>query len=150
MAAGKNEIGPVVVGIDGSDASLVALARAVREAEWRGVKLHVLHALDVTPAVLHLKGDVAVSTRVLAESDREEVWKLAQPLLGGAGTNVVQVDRDGKPVDALVAYCDEIGASVLVVGPRGRGKMAEMLLGSTAQGVIKKAHCDVLLAKLRT
>ncbi|MGH8915070.1 MAG: universal stress protein, partial [Acidimicrobiia bacterium] len=51
IAPTTNDIGPVVVGIDGSDASLLALRHAAREAGWRGVELHVVHALDVTPAV---------------------------------------------------------------------------------------------------
>jgi nucleotide-binding universal stress UspA family protein len=124
-----------------------ALERAMREAAWRGVALHVLHALDVTPAVLHLAGNQTISTHELAESDRVEVWKRAAPILDNAGLEVVKVNRDGKPATALSDYCREIGASVLVVGPRGRGRVTGALLGSTAQGVVKSAKCDILMVK---
>jgi len=147
MAPGTNDVGPVVVGFDGSDAGIAALNRAVREAGWRGVELHVVHALDVTPAVLHLAGNQKITTRELAESDREEVWRLASPILEEAGLEVVRVNRDGKPSTVLTDYCDEIGASVMVVGPRGRGRVTEALLGSTAQGVVKSARCDILVVK---
>ena len=147
MTRGNEDVGPVVVGFDGSDTSMAALERAVREATWRGVALHVLHALDVSPAVLHLAGNQTLSTHELAESDREEVWKRAAPTLDAAGLEVVKVNRDGKPAAALSDDCDEIGASVLVVGPRGRGRVAEALLGSTAQGVVKSAKCDILMVK---
>jgi nucleotide-binding universal stress UspA family protein len=147
MTGTPSEIGPVVVGIDGSEASLTALRDAVREAEWRGVALHVVHVLDVTPAVLHLEGDQTINTRELAESDRAAIWELAQPILEDSAAKVVQVERDGNPGKTLIAYCEEAGASVLVVGPRGRGKVGRWLLGSTAQQALKTASCDVLVSK---
>lgn len=147
MSAATNDTGPVVVGIDGSDASMVALRHAAREAGWRGVALHVVHALDVTPAVLHLADNQTINTRELAESDREEIWKLATPILDDSAAEVVKVNRDGKPGSALVDYSKEIGASILVVGPRGRGRVVDALLGSTAQSVVRDAECDVLVVK---
>jgi nucleotide-binding universal stress UspA family protein len=146
MTSGTPSSGPVVVGIDGSDAGFAALDHAVREAGWRGAALHVVHALDVSPAVLHLADDRAISTRELAESDREEIWARATPHLR-AEVETVRVDRDGEPGHVLSEYSKEVGASLLVVGPRGRGRMAEALLGSTAQSAVRDAHCDVLLVK---
>jgi nucleotide-binding universal stress UspA family protein len=140
-------VGPVVVGIDGSDAGFQALRHALQEAVWRGVALRVVHVLDVTPAVLHLEGDQTIHTRELAESDRAAVWKLAEPILGDAVTEVIRVERDGNPGKTLIDHCAEVGASVLVVGPRGRGMMKRLLLGSTADAAVKDAGCDVLLVK---
>jgi nucleotide-binding universal stress UspA family protein len=147
MEAATNDTGPVVVGIDGSEASMVALRHAAREAGWRGVEVHVVHALDVTPAVLHLANNRTINTRELAESDREEIWRLAMPILDDSVAAVVEVNRDGKPGSALVEYSREIGASVLVVAPRGRGRVVDALLGSTAQSVVRDAQCDVLVVK---
>ncbi len=146
MTSGNSDIGPVVVGVDGSDASLAALARAAQEAEWRGVALHVVHALDVTPAVLHLANNQAISTRELADSDREEIWKRVVEQIGD-DAGMQRVDLDGDPGKALADHARDVGASVLVVGPRGRGRVVETLLGSTARSVIKDAVCDVLLVK---
>jgi len=146
-AAEANPAGPVVVGIDGSEASLNALLQALREAEWRDVELHVVHVLDVTPAVLHLAGDQTITTRELAESDREEIWNLAQPVIEGAGVEVVRIERDGNPGKSLLAHAEEVGASVLVVGPRGRGRVEKLFLGSTAEEVVKSATGDVLVVK---
>ena len=146
MAESTND-GPVVVGVDGSDAGFEALRHASREAGWRGVPLHAVHVLDVTPAVLHLKGDQEITTRELAESDRVEIWRRAGEVIDLTSSDVVQVERDGNPAKTLIAYCDEVGASVLVVGPRGRGRVQRALLGSTAQETVKAARCDVLVVK---
>jgi nucleotide-binding universal stress UspA family protein len=150
MAAESTSIGPVVVGIDGSEASLGALRQGIREGGWRGVEVHVLHVLDVTPAVLHLQGDRTITTGEVAESERAEIWRRVEPILNDAGTEVVKVELDGQPGEAITAYAKEVGASVLVVGPRGRGRVEELFLGSTAQEAIKTATCDVLVVKSET
>jgi nucleotide-binding universal stress UspA family protein len=147
MTSGSDRVGPVVVGVDGSEASLLALDHAVLEAGWRGVPLHVLHALDVTPAVLHLAHGEAISTRELAESDRREIWKRVDSHLDGFEGELVRVERDGDPGPALIEYTRAVGGSVLVVGPRGRGRVVEALLGSTAHKAVADAHCDVLVVK---
>jgi nucleotide-binding universal stress UspA family protein len=86
----------------------------------------------------------------VAEGDRAEIWRRVEPTLGDAGTEVVKVDLDGQPGKAITAYAEEAGASVLVVGPRGRGKVEKLFLGSTAQEAIKTATCDVLVVKSET
>ena len=106
-----------------------------------------VHVLDVSPAVLHLEGDRTVNTRELAESDRARIWELAEPILEDTKAEVVRVERDGNPGKTLIAYCDEAGGSVLVVGPRGRGRVGRWLLGSTADQAVKTATCDVLVVK---
>ncbi|MGH8949717.1 MAG: universal stress protein, partial [Acidimicrobiia bacterium] len=104
MTGGSGATGPVVVGIDGSEPGFTALRHAAREAEYRDVALHVVHVLDVSPAVLHLEGDRTIDTRELANSDRAQVWKLAEPILEDTTAEVVPVDRDGNPGKTLVAY----------------------------------------------
>jgi len=147
MTGAMDATGPVVVGIDGSEPGFTALRHAAREAEWRNVPLHVVHVLDVSPAVLHLEGDRTVNTRELAESDRARIWELAESVLEDTTAEVVRVERDGNPAKTLITYCDEAGGSVLVVGPRGRGRVGRWLLGSTADQTVKTATCDVLVVK---
>jgi|SRR3990172_11856834 len=140
-------MGHVVVGIDGSEPSLRALAKAIEEAVLRRADLHVLHAVDMSPALLHLPDDVTVDTRDLVNEHHAKVWEAAQPLLEEAGIVVTRVDRDGSPGRALVDYCAQIDAELVVVGTRGRGWVTNLLLGSTAQDVVNRAGCDLLLVR---
>ncbi len=139
--------GIVVVGLDGSDQSLMALERAVEEARLRNARLHVAYCSDVTGAILHLPGDVTINTRDLAEAHRDEIWARAAPLLESSGVEVTLVELEGYPADELVDYCDEHDASLLVLGTRGRGRLASTFLGSTSLRALEHAHCDVLVAK---
>lgn len=121
----------VVVGYDGSEQSDLALRRGIEEARLRDGEIHVVHVEDVTPAVLHLPDGVTVSTLDLAATRREEVWAKAAPLLDFDGP-ISRVDLDGYPADELVDYCAEVSADLLVMGTRGRGRLASTFLGSPA------------------
>jgi nucleotide-binding universal stress UspA family protein len=145
--AETSDPGPVVVGIDGSEQSFTALRQAVREAGWRGTSLHVVHVLDVTPAILHLSADRMITTMELAQSDAQVIWERADPILADAGIETTKIELEGSPGKALAAYCGEIGASVLVVGPRGRGAVKDLLMGSTANASVASSPCDVLVVK---
>jgi nucleotide-binding universal stress UspA family protein len=67
--------------------------------------------------------------------------------LSGAEVEVTKVDLDGYPPDMLVAYAEDIGASLVVVGTRGRGELASLILGSTSSRAIHLAKSDVLVVK---
>lgn len=146
----QNQYRTIVVGIDGSDHSLVALNRAIAESESHGASLHVVYVGDqVTPAVLHLPGDVTVNTTDLAAAKRADVWSRSKSVMDTAPAETERVNLDGYPADSLIEYCAEIGADLLVVGTRSRGRLTSALLGSTALATIQRAGCDVLVARGR-
>ncbi len=136
----------VIVVYDGSEQSEVALRRAIEEAGLRAAELHVVHVVDVTPAVLHLAGGVTVNTTDLADARRREVWETAAPPMD-SGAPIRRVDLEGYPADALVDYCREVGADLLVMGTRGRGRLGSTFLGSTSLRALEQAQCDVMIAK---
>jgi nucleotide-binding universal stress UspA family protein len=116
----------------------------------RSADLHVVYVTDVTPAILHMASDVTIDTVAIARIQQEAVWKAVTPLIEGLeGVEVSRVDLDGYPADRLVDYCDQQGAELLVVGTRGRGRLAATFLGSTSSRALEHAHCDVLVAKPR-
>lgn len=56
---------------------------------------------------------------------------------------------DGAPVEALLSRCSAWQAELLVLGQRGHGALRERLLGSTAQALVERATCPVLLVPAR-
>ena len=87
------------------------------------------------------------TTVTVAEAQRAEVWERIEPRLAGTGVPVERVNLDGYPPDTLVDYAHNVGASLLVVGSRGRGELAALVLGSTSHRSIHLAECDVLVVK---
>jgi nucleotide-binding universal stress UspA family protein len=62
-------------------------------------------------------------------------------------TPVSQVVRSGHPVKVIADLVGEMGADLLVLGPRGRGRLEAFLLGSVTQSLLGLARCPVLVAR---
>jgi nucleotide-binding universal stress UspA family protein len=133
----------VVTGVDSSDHAVKVLGRAIDEARRREAELHVVHVFN--PPMIYM--EVPIDMGEIAEGERRAVWSQLESPLSRAEVPVTRVDLDGYPPDVLVAYATDVDASVLVVGTRGRGDFASLILGSTSHRAIQLATCDVLVVK---
>lgn len=137
----------VVVGSDGSALSEAAIATAFEQADGRGLPLTVVHAW--APEFVGA-GIAALAAETNLQQAAEEESALAAEVLAGWGEKYpdVVVHRAtvrGHPVAALVDSSK--GAELVVVGSRGRGGFAGLLLGSVSQGVLHHAHCPVMVVR---
>lgn len=55
----------------------------------------------------------------------------------------VTVNDGGKPAEAIVKAAQEVGATLLVMGTRGMGKVRRTIFGSVSDYVLHHAHCPV-------
>ncbi|GAA1213391.1 universal stress protein [Pseudonocardia alaniniphila] len=136
---------PVVVGVDGSEISEAALAFAFMAATTRGVPLVAVHAwwdLVMDPAMAALLFD-----REAVETDEHEV--LAERLAGWSekypDVRVYRVVTHDRPAHALIEESQR--AQLVVVGSRGRGAAAGLLLGSVSHAVLHRARCSVAVVR---
>ena len=145
--------GSIVVGVDGSSHSDHALDWAVGEAVLEKRPLVVLHAMDLlgpgqamwldTSAVDRTEltqAQEAVGRDVLDQAT-ERAAKLAPEL------DVHEVLSPADPRNALLA--ESAGAATIVIGSRGRGPVASLLLGSVGVAVSKHATCPVVVIRPR-
>ena len=137
----------IVVGVDDSERSAIAARKASRLAQWLDADLHVVYVTHIPTAMLAVLAGVPAGTAEFTDAQREAVWDQVGPILDVGGARVTRVEIDGYPADALVEYADEVEAGLIVVGSRGRGDFAALVLGSTSHRVINQATCDVLIAK---
>lgn len=136
----------VVVGVDDSPFASVVLTRAIDEARWRGTDLHAVHVSHL-PMVYT---EVAIDWEEVARAQRQAVWAALIPVVESSDVVIERVDIEGYPPDALVDYSNGVEADLLVVGTRGRGGLASLILGSTSHRAIQLARCDVLVVKPET
>lgn len=134
--------GQVVVGIDGSAASLEALRWAAREARARGGELDVVHAwhpprISVPPVVAMIPKLETLEGRARVLLDEA----LADPAL--AGVTARGHLAAGSAARALLEQA--VDASLIVVGNRGRGRMSGSLLGSVSRQLLHHASCPVVV-----
>jgi nucleotide-binding universal stress UspA family protein len=134
----------VVVGVDESEHAVSVIERALEEATRRQAELHVVHVFH--PPILPYMG-APIDMAALAAAQRQAVWERIEPHLASKPVAVERVDLEGYPPDALVDYAENVGAELLVVGSRGRGEFAALILGSTSHRAIHLSNCDVLVVK---
>lgn len=138
----------IVVGVDGSQGAAAALRWAAAEARLRGARLRAVHTWNmptmayagsgfVSPA--SFEGDLAQA----AETGLSQWLGAAKAELDG-----IEVERRVVEGHAPTALTDAAAdAELLVVGSRGLGGFAELLLGSVSHQVAQHAHCPVVIVR---
>jgi nucleotide-binding universal stress UspA family protein len=140
---------PIVAATDGSEESLRAVDWAAREAVLRGAPLRIVSAATLVPRTVggHAmsRGDDPVANTVRQHRDQalataaERATKLAPGLL-------IDADKlDGLPGEAVTAAGS--GALMLVVGSRGSGAFAALVLGSVSRYTATHAACPVVVVR---
>lgn len=126
---------PVVVGVDGSTHSPPAIEAAVDLASHRQAELHVVH--------------VAASAMSAVSSGQIDVDELVAPWRASHPDVPIQILLlEGRPHKVLVELSK--ASRAVVVGARGLGGVASLLVGSVSQALISSAHCPVVIVPSRT
>ncbi|MEV0494406.1 universal stress protein [Streptomyces atratus] len=139
---------PIVVGVDGSEGSLRALDWAAAEAARSQHPLRVVHASlwERYEGRLPTFDTERPAEQILAEHLVASAQERAQRL--HAEVDVVADVRPEDPVKALVRESHE--AALVVLGSRGRGRIAGMLLGSVSLALAGRSHCPVVVIPATT
>ena len=142
MTAGADTGQPrIVVGVDGSGPSQEALRWAAHFAAVFGAKLEVVTAWEYPPsygwAAIAPEWDPAQDMRKVLDDTMRAVFGDQPP----AGVDLVV--REGGTAKVLLDACK--GAVMLVVGSRGHGGFAGLLLGSVSANVAEHASCPVFI-----
>jgi len=133
----------VVVGVDESSVANRVLGRAIDEAAWRGAELHIVNVYQLPFTYVEIPVDYVA----MAEGHHSAVWGPLEDQLSESKVETRRVELEGYPAEALVSYANDVGASLLVVGTRGRGEWGALILGSTSHRAVHLADCDVLIVK---
>jgi len=124
----------ILLGYDGSEGALKAAALAASIAEKYGATIVVCHAFGNMPAM----------------AKPSEVRRMIAPVLDSyakLGIPTQVAIPDDVPAQGILSAADEHQADLIVIGSRGRGTFANLLLGSTAERVLRFAKVPVLLAR---
>jgi len=137
----------ILVAIDFSAKAAVVLDRAQEMADLHGAELVLLHVVEpvvLEPAYDTLPPFPVEIERELLDRARHELSSIcAERGLDGAAARV----EVGAPKAEILRVARESGTELIIVGSHGRHGVA-LLLGSTANGVLHGAFCDVLAVRI--
>ena len=144
----------IVVAIDFSNATPGVLEMAVGLAKSFGASLQLFHAIEPEPSytAYGFTPDEFPAMNVFqAEAKRRAAIKLEE-LLATVRAEVPTATShltEGSPLHALLDYIKQGGADFVVVGAHGHGAIASFLLGSVAEGMVRKARVPTLVVPAR-
>jgi nucleotide-binding universal stress UspA family protein len=143
----------ILVAVDGSESSMDAADFAISIAKKEGnASLIALHVIQST----YWNNPSYLVTPTSIEGSLERYKQKFQPwfdkIKEEADYNKIQLKTDIiispiSIVGAIINYSEEEKANLIVIGTRGRSGFKKMLLGSVAAGVVRYAHCPVMVLK---
>ena len=153
----ENDDRPLVVAYDGSEESQSAIHEAIGLFSGRKLVVVTVWEPGLSMVIASLPGvpGSPPSSQAIAEVERggraetdrtaHAGATLAREL--GADAEAVAIADSDDIATSIAAQADHRGACAVVVGSRGLGQVKARLLGSTSQGVIKRAHQPVLVVR---
>ena len=145
----------VVACVDFSDTSREALAQAARVAVQDEAFLHVIHVFE--PPWRRMRGRSA-SIPPADSTSAEKAWRDALPVRLRDFAKPLEsemkylkpeyeiIDRPGYG-QAIADYSRDLAAPLVVLGTRGRTNLRDLMIGSTAERVVRDAPCSILAVK---
>ncbi|WP_082494740.1 universal stress protein [Cellulomonas sp. Leaf334] len=143
------ESGPIVVGVDGSEPALRAVAAAAVQAGLLGFPLEVVHAFiwpELRGPAIPTPSDLpGAGLRKSAERIVDEAVRRAQETAPGVAVSGAVITGAPEPVLLRAS----VHAALVMVGDRGLGGFTGLLLGSVAIALASSAQCPVLVVRGR-
>jgi nucleotide-binding universal stress UspA family protein len=140
----------IVVAVDFSNATAGVLKMATSLANSFGATLELLHVVEPEPSYTaygFTPDEFPAMNAFRDEAQRRATLKLEEYLtevqkeVPGATSRITE----GSPLHALLAHVKDSGADFVVIGSHGHGVIASLLLGSVAEGMVRKATVPTLV-----
>lgn len=139
----------IVVGVDGSSAASPPLRYAVKEAKAWGAELTVVSAVPLATSSSTMGWFPASVDRDAVIGDtRQRLTELVQNVQDKDGVTIRRHALDGNAAALLTEFSTAV--DLVVVGSRGKGGFAGLLLGSTSQAVLGHSQCPVMVVPTRS
>lgn len=140
----------ILCGVDFSDSSLRAFQTAVEMARQSKASLHVLHLIEAQPFVPGLLPAKGLSEVLLAIEEkagaamRSLVKSSARRLKGLKVTTEID---DGRAFVEIIKRAHKRKADLIVIGAKGAASVEEIVAGGTAENVVRRVACSVLVVR---
>ena len=134
----------ILLATDGSREAQLAAATAADLARRTDSELHLIHVGELRPTFL---AQTELEPAQLERQARELLDEQVRRVEEAGGTVEEGHLRLGRADVEIVDLAQSIGAGMIVMGSRGRGRIRRALMGSVADSVVRHAHCPVTIVR---
>jgi nucleotide-binding universal stress UspA family protein len=135
----------ILIGYDGYEGSLLALEKGLHLAEELKAEVIVLSVASI-PEYAETISEVE-EAKEQAKKYYADVLSDVERLVKGKDLKVQTLIRFGKPVEVILHTAEEMSIDLIILGPSKYSYLRRRILGSTADKVVERAHCSVLIMK---
>jgi nucleotide-binding universal stress UspA family protein len=135
----------ILIGYDGYEGSLLALEKGLHLAEELKAEVIVLSVASI-PEYAETVSEVE-EAKEQARKYYTDVLSDVERLVKGKDLKVQTLIRFGKPAEVILHTAEEMGIDLIILGPSKYSYLRRRILGSTADKVVERAHCSVLIMK---
>lgn len=137
----------ILVPVDGSEASLKALDRAIEMAKFYTSKLVIAHVIDVRSYSLAIAYREPLEE--YAEDNAKKILDDAAKKATDAGLTAVEtLKREGSPRTVIAKkIAPEVNADLIVMGATGYGMVERMFVGSVSESTVRHSTCDMMIVR---
>ncbi len=134
----------ILLATDGSSEAELAATTAADLAKSTGSELHVVHVGELLPTVL---AQTELEPAQLERQARELLDEQVRRVEEAGGTVKEAHLRLGRADEEIVDLAQGMGAGMIVMGSRGRGRIRRALMGSVSDSVVRHAPCPVTIVR---
>jgi len=135
----------ILIGYDGYEGSLLALEKGLHLAEELKAEVIVLSVASI-PEYAETISEVE-EAKEQAKKYYADVLSDVERLVKEKDLKVQTLIRFGKPAEVILHTAEELGIDLIILGPSKYSYLRRRILGSTADKVVERAHCSVLIMK---
>lgn len=136
----------ILVAVDLSDEANQVAEKAARIAAQQGAQLHIVHVVE--PLSFAYGGDIPIDFSTIQEEIQQQAEARLHALCNQLNLPLERLHiAFGRPENEIHLLAEKLSVDLIIVGSHGRHGFA-LLLGSTANGVLHGAKCDVLAMRV--
>lgn len=140
----------IITALDFSDATKSVLAAAIAMAQSQQAALHIVHVLEPEPSytAYGMTPEEFPAIQVFQQESQKRAEAKLNQAVATAKEQLADVRAElmiGSPLHTIIDYVKKTAADLVVIGTHGHGAVAALLIGSVAEGLVRKAVCPTLV-----
>jgi nucleotide-binding universal stress UspA family protein len=137
----------ILVPVDGSDNSYIALDAALFLSEKLGSNITVIHVMEDVP-VLYIESQKLLSELLENyKKEKQDILSKCSEIATKKGVTIKTVLLQGNPASIILGFSKKEKYDIVIMGSRGMGKFKEIILGSVSSKIVHHSSCPVMLIR---